>query len=141
VSRAHEQSPGGTIVIDAWLKHHTYDGLGRLVRTRSPWPNPEAAGGAAGAPTHEGQANVEERAETFTYDGIRRLPEVTVTPSGAGPAELPRLVAAGDSASGDGGADVMYRVRNRDYLPRAGRWLERDPNATGMVVAIPVRTA
>ncbi|MBC7834876.1 MAG: hypothetical protein H7Y88_07225, partial [Phycisphaerales bacterium] len=51
------------------LKHFTYDGLGRHVRTESPFPNPQSA-----AP-----GNV--RSERFYYDGIRRIQETRLDPA------------------------------------------------------------
>jgi len=58
----------GEIVAGALLKHHTYDGLGRLARTQSPWPDPQTAAGG------------EVRSERFYYDGIRRIQEVVSDP-------------------------------------------------------------
>ena len=43
------------------------DGLGRLIRTQSPWPNPEAEGNLV-------------RSERFFYDGIRRIQELVTDP-------------------------------------------------------------
>jgi len=51
----------------AEVGHSTYDGLGRLIRTQSPWPNPEAEGNFV-------------RSERFLYDGIRRIQEVVTDP-------------------------------------------------------------
>jgi hypothetical protein len=48
------------------LKHFTYDGLGRLIRTLSPFPSPDNSTGL--------------RSERFYYDGIRRIQEVVVDP-------------------------------------------------------------
>jgi hypothetical protein len=52
---------------DKMLKHHTYDGLGRLIRTQSPYPNVDY-------PNHG------IRSEHFYYDGIRRIQELIVDP-------------------------------------------------------------
>jgi len=67
VSQAQEPNPApipgtGTtgLAIGAMVKHHTYDGVGRLVRTQSPWPNAESATGS-------------NRSERFFYDGVRRI--------------------------------------------------------------------
>jgi len=60
-----------SIAIDELVKHHTYDGLGRLVRTQSPWPVPVPTWSAAG-----GQVRVER----FYYDGLRRVQEVVTNP-------------------------------------------------------------
>jgi len=51
------------------LKHYTYDGLGRLIRTQSPFPTPQHA------------ALGEVRSERFYYDGIRRIQETRLDPS------------------------------------------------------------
>jgi len=56
------------IVIGLLLKHYTYDGLGRLIRTQSPWPDPDTA--------EEGHL----RSERFYYDGVRRIQEVVTDP-------------------------------------------------------------
>ena len=50
-----------------WVKHYTYDGLGRLIRTQSPWPWPEANPIAA-------------QSERYYYDGFRRIQKVLVDP-------------------------------------------------------------
>src|SRR5690606_1393508 len=47
--------------------HYTYDALGRLIRTQSPYPDPQLSGGML-------------RSERFYYDGIRRIQEVFVDP-------------------------------------------------------------
>ncbi|MBX3360286.1 MAG: hypothetical protein KF912_10440 [Phycisphaeraceae bacterium] len=49
------------------IKHYTYDGVGRLVRTQSPFPSPEDSTG-------------EVRSERFYYDGIRRIQELVIDP-------------------------------------------------------------
>ncbi|MBX3408087.1 MAG: hypothetical protein KF869_15130 [Phycisphaeraceae bacterium] len=51
------------------MKHYTYDGLGRLIRTQSPFPNIE-----------DGAISGEVRSERFYYDGIRRIQEVVTDP-------------------------------------------------------------
>ncbi len=61
-----EPIPGTLLVIDQLVKRYSYDGLGRLVQTRSPYPNPESATG--------------ERSERFYYDGIRRIQELITDP-------------------------------------------------------------
>jgi YD repeat-containing protein len=61
------QNPPQVPVADSLLKHYTYDGLGRLVRTQSPWPDPATAAG-------------EVRSERFYYDGVRRVQEVLLDP-------------------------------------------------------------
>src|SRR5690606_3948683 len=65
-------SDGQTYVDYVWtpgvfLKHYTYDGLGRLVRTLSPFPDPDSTSGV-------------NRSERFYYDGIRRIQEVVADP-------------------------------------------------------------
>ena len=54
------------IVADELIKHYTYDGLGRLIRTQSPYPTPDSNQGL--------------RTEKFYYDGVRRIQEVVADP-------------------------------------------------------------
>jgi hypothetical protein len=44
------------------VKHYSYDGLGRLIRTQSPWPD-----------VQEGAVTKQVRSERFFYDGIPSL--------------------------------------------------------------------
>ncbi|MFO0836598.1 MAG: polymorphic toxin-type HINT domain-containing protein [Phycisphaerales bacterium] len=53
--------------VEVMVKHFTYDGLGRLVRTQSPYPDPD---------TSEGRVF----SERYYYDGVRRIQEVATTP-------------------------------------------------------------
>ena len=48
--------------------HHTYDGLGRLIKAQRPWSQP--------SPTE-----TRVRTEHFYYDGVRRIQEVFTDPS------------------------------------------------------------
>ncbi len=66
-SLASPANPDSAIVFGPMVKHYTYDGVGRLVRTQSPWPNPDLGGD-----------NV--RTERFFYDGIRRIQELVTDP-------------------------------------------------------------
>ena len=66
-------SDGATLLDHVWapdstrlLKHYVYDGLGRLIRTQSPFPSADN--------------NLGLRSEHFFYDGIRRVQEVMVDP-------------------------------------------------------------
>ncbi len=61
--------PYACLVSGPTLKHYTYDGLGRLIRTQSPFPTPQHA------------ALGEVRSERFYYDGIRRIQETRLDPS------------------------------------------------------------
>ena len=54
------------VVIEELVKHHSYDGFGRLIRTQSPYPSPDDNQGL--------------RAERFYYDGVRRIQEVVADP-------------------------------------------------------------
>ena len=54
------------IVADELIKHYTYDGLGRLIRTQSPYPSPDNNQGL--------------RTERFYYDGVRRIQELVADP-------------------------------------------------------------
>lgn len=49
-----------------WLKHFTYDALGRLIRTQVPWPDPQLA--------------IAALSRRFYYDGGRRIQELITTP-------------------------------------------------------------
>lgn len=49
------------------IKHYVYDGLGRLVRTQSPFPTPQLSQG-------------ENRTERFYHDGTRRIVEYNIDP-------------------------------------------------------------
>jgi hypothetical protein len=51
------------------VKHYSYDGLGRLIRTQSPWPD-----------VQEGAVTKQVRSERFFYDGIRRIQELVTDP-------------------------------------------------------------
>ena len=57
------------LVAGVMIKHHTYDGLGRLIRTQSPFPTPLQA------------AQGKVRSERFYYDGIRRIQETRLDPA------------------------------------------------------------
>jgi YD repeat-containing protein len=55
-----------------WVKHYTYDGLGRLIRIQTPWPEP---------------GSLDIATERYFYDGHRRITELQSwlieTPEGA----------------------------------------------------------
>jgi YD repeat-containing protein len=74
--------PGTTRLAGALVKHFTYDGLGRLVRVLSPYPEP-------GATPPEGWTVAPVRSERLYYDGVRRIQEVYTDP----------LLALGESAA------------------------------------------
>ncbi len=57
----------GTILIGNLIKEYAFDGLGRLARTVSPYPNPAAAGGF-------------NRTERLYFDGIRCMQEIDADP-------------------------------------------------------------
>lgn len=67
VNAAHVDSGTGQVIIDELIKHHTYDGLGRQIRTQSPYPDPSAGSG-------------DVRTERFFYDGVRRIQELVTDP-------------------------------------------------------------
>ncbi|MCL4742684.1 MAG: hypothetical protein KJZ54_10830 [Phycisphaerales bacterium] len=78
-----DQSPYD-VIVGGLVKHHAYDGFGRLVRTQSPVP-----------------LAVSLRTERFHYDGVRRIQEVVtdpvMSPGGAilsGDPELEQLALA-----------------------------------------------
>ena len=106
-----------TIVLDALVKHHTYDGLGRLVRTQSPYPSPELFDGGV-------------RTERFFHDGVRRLQEVVSDPvismamaMGSGDPDLLSLAtAAGGAAVTAGEVDGSATPQARGTKFRAGDW-------------------
>jgi hypothetical protein len=60
----HKQDAGGSFMVKAF----SYDGLGRLIRTQSPFPY---------AYPDNDQGN---RIERFYYDGVRRIHEVVIDP-------------------------------------------------------------
>ena len=115
--------PGGgsppplATVLDVLVKHHTYDGLGRLVRTQSPYPSPELADGGV-------------RTERFYHDGVRRLQEVVSDPvismamaMGSGDPDLLALAtAAGGAAVTAGEVDGSATPQARGTKFRAGDW-------------------
>lgn len=61
----HRVEVGGALT---FLKGYSYDGLGRLIRTQSPYPDAENAEGG-------------NRIERFYYDGVRRIQEVVIDPA------------------------------------------------------------
>jgi hypothetical protein len=80
------------VTIGALVKHFSYDGLGRLIRTLSPYPEP-------GTTTLT-------RSERFYYDGIRRIQEVVVDPvfsvDGAEESGDPGLIALAEATTEPG---------------------------------------
>jgi YD repeat-containing protein len=77
------------------VKHYTYDGVGRLVRTQSPHPSPEAMTGLV-------------RTERFYYDGVRRVQELISDPvsslmeaAASSDPGLQQLVSQTTSSSGE----------------------------------------
>ena len=60
--------------IGAWLKRYTYDGLGRLIETRSPYIF------VPGTLAVESYSSKIARIERFYYDGARRIQEVVTDP-------------------------------------------------------------
>jgi hypothetical protein len=64
-----DPSPYEGLIFGPMVKHYTYDGLGRLIRTQSPFPDLQSAGSG------------EVRSERFYYDGIRRVQEVVIDPT------------------------------------------------------------
>jgi len=60
--------------IGAWLKRYTYDGLGRLVETRSPYIF------VPGKLAVESYSSTIARVEQFYHDGARRIQEVVTDP-------------------------------------------------------------
>jgi uncharacterized protein RhaS with RHS repeats len=75
-----------TLTIGPLVKHYTYDAVGRLIRTQSPFPDPDTSTG-------------EMRSERFYYDGIRRVQEwliggVVSLDGAEGDPELSALAAA-----------------------------------------------
>lgn len=59
--------PTDPVVIGVLVKQYSYDGLGRLARTLSPYPAP-------------GVGVTQSRTERFYYDGIRRIQELVIDP-------------------------------------------------------------
>jgi YD repeat-containing protein len=59
-----------TTPIGVLVKHFTYDGVGRLIRTQSPYPSPDYTASTG-----------DIRSERFYYDGSRRIQEVVLDPT------------------------------------------------------------
>ncbi|HEX2837022.1 MAG TPA: hypothetical protein VHN77_02725 [Phycisphaerales bacterium] len=84
--------------VGLFVRGFTYDGVGRLIRTVSPWPSPELSGG-------------EVRVERYFYDGVRRISEVVTDPmeglalamssGGEGQAEAQQAYAAEPELEGE----------------------------------------
>jgi hypothetical protein len=66
----HRRAAGGGF--GAFVRAYNYDGLGRLTRAQSPYPDPDTFD-----PEHPGGTN---RIERFYYDGVRRIQEVVIDP-------------------------------------------------------------
>lgn len=93
------------------LKHHVYDGLGRLVRTTSPYPDPDAATG-------------EVRAVNFYYDGARRIQEVISDPvinmeaaQSSGDPGLEELATSSTLESSPDGSNAPLALQNGQLDP------------------------
>jgi hypothetical protein len=76
----------GDLLIGPLVKHFTYDGLGRLIRTQSPIPDPQTSTTL--------QTTLPLRSERHYYDGVRRISTLTIDPlipiiygGGEGPGE------------------------------------------------------
>jgi hypothetical protein len=106
-SRGH---PYDGLIFGPMLKHYTYDGVGRLVRTQSPFPNVQQATDGA------------VRSERFYYDGVRRVQEVVIDPSQS----LMMAMGSGDSFVADLGQQALTNAQNAsgvndpDAAPDAG---------------------
>lgn len=100
--------PEGQVVIDELVKHYTYDGLGRLVRTQSPYPNPEL-----------GISTGLLRSERFYYDGIRRIQVVVTDP----------IASLGEVEEGLGAGALSGPVGGGSGNPVAPEDPESDPDA------------
>jgi YD repeat-containing protein len=82
-------TPGETdpfLLIGPLVKHFTYDGLGRLIRTQSPIPDPQTSTTL--------NTTLPLRSERHYYDGVRRISTLTIDPlipivygGGEGPGE------------------------------------------------------
>lgn len=111
------------------IKHYTYDGLGRLVRTQSPFPIPNTAKGMV-------------RSERFYYDGIRRIQETRLDPvkslAGALESDVQDEQLLGQAgAEPDPIGSSPWRVSQTGVSSGAtvhGRFMQADPNATAMVL-------
>jgi hypothetical protein len=89
VNRAIDVGSNQPLQIGKLVKHKVYDGLGRLIRAQSPYPNPDASGGYL-------------RSEWLFYDGIRRIQELVRDPvisvDEAKASNDPELVALAEAA-------------------------------------------
>lgn len=101
------------IAIGVMVKHYTYDGFGRLVRTQSPFPNASSS-------------NNQNRTERFYYDGVRRVIEYNIDPiisggpggggPGGGHGGDQSAVNFGEENSQINGIQVMDAYQNRAYI-------------------------
>jgi YD repeat-containing protein len=88
--------------IGVMIKHFTYDGVGRLIRTQSPYPTPEYAGSAG-----------DIRSERFYHDGSRRIQEVVLDPTES-------LAMALMSSDPELAGDAMQSIAEQEEALTAG---------------------
>jgi hypothetical protein len=88
--------------IGVMIKHFTYDGVGRLIRTQSPYPSPDYT------------ANTGDiRSERFYYDGSRRIQEVVLDPTES----LAMALMSGDPQLA---GDAMQSIAEQEEALTAG---------------------
>lgn len=102
------------LTIGGMVKHFTYDGLGRLIRTESPYPDPSTTSGQL-------------RTERFYYDGIRRIQEVVTDPI---------LDTGTAAASGD--SDAMSAVASSEEVDPKAATLKTEENQAAASGGAPV---
>ncbi|MFN0011305.1 MAG: hypothetical protein ACKVS8_06640 [Phycisphaerales bacterium] len=83
--------PTPTIVIGDLVKQFVYDGLGRMVETRTPIQSAATGGAQAAAPGADGSATP-LLAERFYYDGVRRIQETSEVRGTLNPSDGTRAV-------------------------------------------------
>lgn len=102
------------------LKHFVYDGFGRLIRTTSPYPDPDTADPASGG-------SGETRSINFFYDGARRVQEVIhdevlgiAGAESSGEGELEQMAASSTGVSNPEGLNTpqsLEKGQNPDPEP------------------------
>lgn len=86
-----------------WCVHLTYDALGRLIRVQRPWDATYAA----------------VRAESYFYDGVRRVQEVWREPMPTGIGGDPTSIEE-EPEEGGGGPPVYVERTDREYIHSPG---------------------
>ena len=103
-----------------WVRHFTYDGLGRLIRSQSPYPQPSFDAYVA-------------RSERFYYDGLRRIQEVHVNPINV---EESFAMSAMTGEPGESGGPIAGETQVIEEEIAAGNVTGQTPLAEQMNITI-----